>query len=185
MWSVMFLLLDVSKKNRVGTAIAILKLSDLIVYIVKAEITVVCCCRLEPCLLCFTCQLVVRAWKYLSLKICWLLSNVFTINSTQLQIKNIFLFIFRNALKILRNLKQICFYSWSSVPLIHSFVLNFLGRNNLSLPFLNELYISFIYFILKRGYYFTHLPFCYQIVSLSLYFASFHIVSWNFWYSSW
>lgn len=128
MWSVMFLLLDVLKKNRVGTALAILKLSDLIVYIVKVEITVVCCCHLEPYLLCFACQLGVRAWKYLSHKICWLLSNVFTVNSTQLQIKNILLFISCNVFKILRSLKQICFYSWSRVPLIHSFVLNFLGQ---------------------------------------------------------
>lgn len=116
------------KKEQSRHCSSYLKLSDLIVYIVKVEITVVCCCHLEPYLLCFTCQLGVRAWKYLSHKICWLLSNEFTVNSTQLQIKNILLFISCNVFKILRSLKQICFYSWSRVPLIHSFVLNFLGQ---------------------------------------------------------
>lgn len=109
------------QNNRVGTDILLVKLTNLTAYIVKYLLSDVC--HLETCLLCFTCQLLVKTWKCLSLKVGCLLSNIFTVNFTQLHIK-ILSPLFCNALKILEDVSST--YVFMPDPLnhlIHSFLL--------------------------------------------------------------
>ena len=73
-----------SQKNKSSTVISSVKFSSLTVYIVKCLLSAVCHLGDLFTLLHLT---VVRTWKYFLLRVGCLLSNVFTVNSTQLYIK--------------------------------------------------------------------------------------------------